>query len=215
MIFKAITDETILSGQRIVGDLQARKIAQEQAIKQTNLNIQCLRKYENACKNGSVSSADFTGIMGKASNYLATASKRAIEKTKELQQEISKISSDYQSERQTLEGLRKEYEALTSKIGENGVEASLSADEYERYRDIASEILSITPKLITGWDEEGRAISNKNELLQQSIDLIDEEYQKSLRNSTTKSKNEEIAAGIIEQKKDFDNSGNTKTISGA
>ena len=56
MIFKAITDETILSGQRIVGDLQARKIAQEQAIKQTNLNIQCLRKYENACKNGSVSS---------------------------------------------------------------------------------------------------------------------------------------------------------------
>ena len=215
MIFKAITDETILSGQRIVGDLQARKIAQEQAIKQTNLNIQCLRKYENTCKNGSVSSADFTGIMGKASNYLATASKRAIEKTKELQQEISKISSDYQSERQTLEGLRKEYEALTSKIGENGAEASLSADEYERYRDIASEILSITPKLITGWDEEGRAISNKNGLLQQSIDLLDEEYQKGLRNSTTKSKNEEIAAGIIEQKKDFDNSGNTKTISGA
>lgn len=147
-------------------------------------------------------------------NYLITASERAIEKTKELQQEISQISSDYQSERQTLEGLREEYDALTSKIGENGAEASLSADEYERYRDITSEILGITPKLITGWDEEGRAISNKNGLLQQSIDLLDEEYQKSLRNSTTKSKNEEIAAGIIEQKKDFDNSGDTKTVSG-
>lgn len=244
-----------------------------------------MRNYENACKNGTVSSADFTRIMGKASTqaqeysknikegtgsaqiyadkqktlqqsiqntgtasrvaavgvkalsiagnmlagmaiafaiskviegieYLATASERAIEKTKELQQEISQISSDYQSERQTLEGLREEYDALTSKIGENGAEASLSADEYERYRDITSEILGITPKLITGWDEEGRAISNKNGLLQQSIDLLDEEYQKSLRNSTTKSKNEEIAAGIIEQKKDFDNSGDTKTVSG-
>lgn len=101
--------------------------------------------------------------------YLATASERAIEKTKELQQEISQISSDYQSERQTLEGLREEYDALTSKIGENGAEASLSSDEYERYRDITSEILGITPKLITGWDEESRAISNKNNLLQMSI----------------------------------------------
>ena len=264
---------------------EARKIAQEQATKQLNTDIQCLKDYENACKSGAVSSEDFTRIMGKASTqaqeysknikdgtgsaqiyadkqktlqksiqntgtaskvaavgvkalsiagnmlagmamsfaiskviegieYLATASERAIEKTKELQQEISQISSDYQSERQTLEGLREEYDALTSKIGENGAEASLSADEYERYRDITSEILGITPKLITGWDEEGRAISNKNGLLQQSIDLLDEEYQKSLRNSTTKSKNEEIATGIIEQKKDFDNSGDTKTASG-
>lgn len=284
-IFKTIDDETSLSGQKIVSVLQARKIAQEQAIKQTNLDIQCLRNYEAACKNGTVTSEDFTRIMGKASSqaqdysknikdgtgsaqvyadkqktlqqsikntgtasqvaavgikalsiagnmlagmaisfaiskviegieYLATASERAIEKTKELQEEISQISSDYQSERQTLEGLREEYDSLTAKIGENGAEASLSADEYERYRDITSEILGITPKLITGWDDEGRAISNKNGLLQQSIDLLDEEYQKSLRNSTTKSKNEEIAAGIIESKKDFDNSGDTKTVSG-
>ena len=285
MIFKTITDETTLSGQRIVGALQARKIAQEQANKQTNLDIQCLKIYEAACNNGAISSADFTRIMSKAStqaqeysknikegtgsaqiyadkqkalqqsiqntgvaskvaaigvkalsiagnmlagmaitfvfskiiegiNYLATASKRAIEKTKELQQEISKISSDYESERNTLVGLKDEYDSLTSKIGENGAKASLSADEYERYRDITSEILGITPKLITGWDEEGRAISNKNNLLQMSIDLLDEEYQKSLRNNTTKSKNEEIAAGIIAQKKDFDNSGDTKTVAG-
>ncbi len=284
-IFKTIDDETTLSGQKIVGALQARKIAQEQAIKQTNLDIQCLRNYETACKNGTITSDDFTRIMGKASEqaqeysknikngtgsaqiyadkqkalkqfiqntgtaskvaavgvkalsiagnmlagmsisfaiskviegieYLTTASERAIEKTKELQQELSQISSDYESEHNTLVGLKDEYDSLTSKIGENGAKASLSADEYERYRDITSEILGITPKLITGWDEEGRAISNKNNLLQMSIDLLDEEYQKSLRNSTTKSKNEEIAAGIIEQKKDFDNSGDTKTVSG-
>lgn len=69
-IFKTIDDETSLSGQKIVSVLQARKIAQEQAIKQTNLDIQCLRNYEAACKNGTVTSEDFTRIMGKA-NYPA------------------------------------------------------------------------------------------------------------------------------------------------
>lgn len=264
---------------------QARKVTQQEATRQLEIDIQCLKDYEMACKSGNVTADTFTYTMGKASKqaqdyatniregagssqvyaesqrkvqsslkatstasqvasigvkalsaalnmfagmaiawgiskviegieYLATASERAIEKTKELQEEISQISSDYQSERQTLEGLREEYDSLTAKIGENGAEASLSADEYERYRDITSEILGITPKLITGWDDEGRAISNKNGLLQQSIDLLDEEYQKSLRNNTTKSKNEEIAAGIIESKNNFDNSVDTKTKSG-
>ena len=285
MIVKTIEDETTLSGQRIVSVFQARKIAQEQATKQLNTDIQCLRDYESACKGGTVSSEDFTRIMSKASasaqdysknikegtgsaqvyadkqkalqttiqntgtaskvaavgvkalsiagnmlagmaisfaiskviegiNYLVTASERAIEKTKELQEEISQIDSTYESNRSTLEGLKEEYDALASKIGENGAKASLSADEYERYRDITSEILGITPKLITGWDDEGRAISNKNGLLQQSIDLLDEEYQKSLRNNTTKANNEEIAKGIIAQKTEFDSKGDTSTYSG-
>lgn len=150
----------------------------------------------------------------KGIEYLTTASERAIEKTREVQQEISQISSDYQSERQTLEGLREEYDTLTSKIGKNGAKASLSADEYERYRDITSEILGITPKLITGWNEEGEAISNKNNLIQASIDLLDEEYEKALRNNTTKSKNEDIASGVIAELDEFNNSVDTTTMSG-
>ena len=39
MIFKTITDETTLSGQRIVGVLQARKIAQQQATAQLEIDI--------------------------------------------------------------------------------------------------------------------------------------------------------------------------------
>lgn len=272
-----------MSGQKIVSMFQARKIAQQEATKQLEIDIQCLKDYEMACKSSNVTADTFTNTMGKASKqaqdyatnikegtgssqvyaesqrkvqsslkatstasqaasigvkalsvalnmfagmaiawgiskviegieYLTTTSERAIEKTKELQDEISQISSDYNSERQALEGLKEEYGALTSKIGKNGAEASLSADEYERYRDITSEILDITPKLITGWDDEGRAISDKNDLLQQSIDLLDEEYQKSLRNVTTKAQNETIAAGIIAQKEEYDNDPYTKTV---
>ena len=81
MIFKTINDETTLSGQRIVGALQARKIAQEQAIKQTNTDIQCLKDYEIACKNGTVTSDDFTRIMGKASTQAQEYSKNIKEGT--------------------------------------------------------------------------------------------------------------------------------------
>ena len=42
-IFKTITDESTLSGQRIVGALQARKIAQQQATAQLETDIACLK----------------------------------------------------------------------------------------------------------------------------------------------------------------------------
>lgn len=67
MIFKTIEDETTISGQRIVGALQARKIAQQQATVQLETDIACLKKYEIACQSGSVSTEQFDNIMKKAS----------------------------------------------------------------------------------------------------------------------------------------------------
>ena len=42
MIFKTIDDNNSLSGQRIVSKFTARKIAQEEATKQLEIDIQCL-----------------------------------------------------------------------------------------------------------------------------------------------------------------------------
>lgn len=67
MIFKTITDETTISGQRIVGALEARKIAQQRATVQLETDIACLKKYEIACQSGSVSTEQFDAIMKKAS----------------------------------------------------------------------------------------------------------------------------------------------------
>lgn len=134
---------------------------------------------------------------------LAQASQKAIDKSKELREEFSQQTSDYSSNRKTLEDLKDEYESLAKHVDEHGNAIGLSADEYERYKDITSQILGITPQLITGWDEEGQAISNKNNLIQQSIDLLDEEYKKSLRNATTRSKNETISKGLIKEIKKY------------
>ncbi len=67
MIFKTITDETTLSGQKIVGALQARKIAQQQATAQLEIDIACLKEYQVACQNGTVTTEQFDAIMHKAS----------------------------------------------------------------------------------------------------------------------------------------------------
>lgn len=62
MIFKTITDETTISGQRIVGALEARKIAQQRATVQLETDIACLKKYEIACQSGSVSTEQLSSV---------------------------------------------------------------------------------------------------------------------------------------------------------
>ena len=67
MIFKTIDDNNSLSGQRIVSKFTARKIAQEEATKQLEIDIQCLRNYEAECQKGSVSTETFGNTMNGAS----------------------------------------------------------------------------------------------------------------------------------------------------
>lgn len=66
-IFKTISDETTISGQKIVGALQARKIAQQQATAQLEVDVACLKEYQIACQNGTVATEQFDTIMCNAS----------------------------------------------------------------------------------------------------------------------------------------------------
>lgn len=59
--------ETSLSGQKIVTAFTSRKIAQEEATKQTALDIECLQRYEAECQKGSVSTETFATTMKGAS----------------------------------------------------------------------------------------------------------------------------------------------------
>ena len=59
--------ETSLSGQKIVTAFTSRKIAQEEAAKQTALDIECLQRYEAECQKGSLSTETFATTMKGAS----------------------------------------------------------------------------------------------------------------------------------------------------
>lgn len=67
MIFRTISDETSITGQKFVTSLQARKIAQQQATEQLTRDINCLRQYESACQSGNVTSETFNSTMANAS----------------------------------------------------------------------------------------------------------------------------------------------------
>ena len=107
----------------------------------------------------------FISIIGKVIEgiqYLASSAERAKEKLDEIKNTMSENKSSYESNKKTLEGLRSEYDSLSEKANKLGGVQNLANEEYERYTEITSQILGITPKLITGWDDEGTAISNKN-----------------------------------------------------
>ncbi len=67
MIFKTIDDDSTFSGQKLVGVLQARKIAQQQATAQLQIDIKCLQAYEAECRKGTVDTEAFTKSMAGAS----------------------------------------------------------------------------------------------------------------------------------------------------
>lgn len=107
--------------------------------------------------------------------YLLTYEQKAIDKANELVNTYNQQVSDVSSNVKTLEGLQSEYNKLSQGVDKYGRNISLTTDEYERYRDIVEEVLRITPSLRTGYDEEGNAIANKNDLIERSIALLKEQ----------------------------------------
>lgn len=203
------TTDTFVAKQKTA---QAAMESTATSSKVASLGIKALRTAYNMFAGLAISFA-ITKIV-EGIQYLAESAERAKEKLENIRTELSDNSSSYENNRNTLEGLRNEYDALIDKADKLGGVQNLTNDEYTRYQEIMSKILGITPQLTTGWNDEGVAISNKNGLLQQSIDLLDEEYEKSVRNNTTKSKNEDIANGVIAELHDFNNSADTTTIGG-
>lgn len=102
----------------------------------------------------------------------------------DLMTHISVKSNDGNIEAQisSIQSMTDEFYKLSRGVDENGKNVALSAEEYERYRDIVDQILSYAPGLIQGYDEEGNAILGAadaqltyNQLLVQSIELLREQ----------------------------------------
>lgn len=103
-------------------------------------------------------------------NYLATASERAIETAEELRSAYEKSSSAFNSNIEKLEGLRAEFELLSKDVDENGKNVNLTADEYEKYLSLVSDIVDISPDVCKGYDNEGNAIVDYKKVLDQAIE---------------------------------------------
>lgn len=98
----------------------------------------------------------------------------------EVRENWNTASKDYSKNMDELNGFKIDFDALSPGVDEYGDNVSLAADEYERYKSIVSGILDMSPELIAGFDAEGNAIANKNNLLEKAIELQEKAYREKL-----------------------------------
>ena len=109
---------------------------------------------------------------------------------KEAAEATQKAVSDFENQRAAIEGnvktvesLRDRYAELSRGVNDLGENVALSADEYAEYKNIVQQIVDITPSVIQGYNDEGEAILNRNDLIQQSIDLLKQERIEKAKNA--------------------------------
>lgn len=134
--------------------------------------------------------------------WLATSSERAKEAAEELSDELKSQKESIDGNTSTLEGLQNEFNSLSNGVDDYGKNISLSAEEYQRYQDIVQQVVDISPSLIKGYDEEGRAIANKNGLIEQSIALLKEENRRRIETATSEDTITTLGKGDVEKYKD-------------
>ena len=109
----------------------------------------------------------------------------------ELKKEVQQINSAYQEQKDTIEdnlkqlttssdtkkyeSLQAEFGELSKGVNEQGNNVSLTAEQYERYREICETIIGIQPGLASGYDSATEAIGNNAGALEKLIELQKEE----------------------------------------
>ena len=135
----------------------------------------------------------------------------------ELKQEVQQINSAYQEQKETVEdnlkqltsssdikkygSLQAEFNHLSRGVDEQGNNVSLTADEYERYRDICETIVGIQPSLASGYDSATAAIGNNASALANLIELQKKEARQKAYDYVDNENLEKIADSAIDDYK--------------
>lgn len=115
-------------------------------------------------------------LITTAITHLINANKEAIEKTKELNAAFAEFKQNNSDNISKLESMKEEFETLSVGVSQYGENISLTADEYDRYKQIVQEIVAISPELSEGYSVENGYLADKNELLERAIELQKQEY---------------------------------------
>lgn len=91
--------------------------------------------------------------------------------------EVENVGDGVQSRIDAIKALEAEYNTLSKGLDQNGNNVALSSEEYSRYQSIVKQLIAYSPDLIQGYDAEGNAILNRNNLIDDGIKLIQEQQQ--------------------------------------
>lgn len=115
--------------------------------------------------------AAITGIATAIDKAIMSA-KEASEVTGNVLSNYSKATSEIDSNLSSVDNMRERFEELSKGVTDSGKNVSLSTEQYQEYQDMVSQLVSINPALIQGYNDEQQAIINKNEAIQQTLDLL-------------------------------------------
>lgn len=127
--------------------------------------------------------------------HLINASDEAIEKANELTNAFNEFRQTNSDNIDKLQSLKEEFETLSHGVSRYGENISLTADEYDRYKQIVQTIVDISPALSEGYSIENGYLADKNELIERAIELQEQQYKSELRQMTTTEKLSEVING--------------------
>lgn len=136
---------------------------------------------------------------------LHKSNEELIQDAEDLKTSYSNSFTGVAGELSTLRGLEDEFNRLSAGVDDYGNNISLAADDYERYREIVSTILGISPSLVSGYDAEGNAIANKNGLLEKSIELMEEEQRLKMKEFVSDKNLKTVGMGEVAAMEEYEN----------
>ena len=138
----------------------------------------------------------------------------AAEKANELESSYRDAALKIKGDIDSLSGIEAEFDSLSKGVDKYGKNVSLSADEYKHYQEIIAQVISLSPMLASGYDNEGNALAEKNGLVEKSIKLMQEEQRLRLESQVSDDNFLEIAKGKRAALESFTNKSNYIESSG-
>lgn len=135
----------------------------------------------------------------KGIDELAHRSENLIKAGDDVKKKYSKKISDAKNQLKDLKSSQSEFNTLSQGIDDHGKNKGLTSDQYEKVSAQRNELLKEYPSLVQGYDAEGNAIANNNELMQKAIDLQKEKIALAKEESVNPENFEKQAIGTQEK----------------
>ena len=137
----------------------------------------------------------------KGVDELAHRSENLIKAGDDVKKKYSKKISDAKNQLKDLKSSQSEFNTLSQGIDDHGKNKGLTSDQYEKVSAQRNELLKEYPSLAQGYDAEGNAIANNNELMQKAIDLQKEKIALAKEESVNPENFEKQGVGAYEKYK--------------
>lgn len=156
-----------------------------------------------------------------------------IHRTEKLKEEVSDLTKEYKTAKEEFsenlktltessdstlyKDLQDEFSQLAKGVDEYGNNIGLTADEYNRYKNICEKIIGIQPSIANGYDSATEAIGNNVSILERLIELQEIQARNSAREYISDDNLTKIAESAIDDYEEavekFNNVKNFKTFS--